>query len=219
MTCPFLKAQHLIYAIIQSFLTKMNIYICLYTHTYIYIIHIRIHINNTGPLDSVGAGGGVDLSFPQVTKDLPQEHGRRRELQHHTYTHTHIIHIYTYITPPPPSTCQVLEEELTCPFLKSQKTFPKNTVVVANYNTAHLDPAEWGADSLDFRPGRAPLDRYLIWNGPYGQDAPRKCQVLYIICIYVCIYMCVYVLYIYIYIYISIYIYIYIYIYICICIF
>jgi len=60
----------------------MNIYICLYTHTYIYIIHIRIHINNTGPLDSVGAGGGANLPFPQVAKDLPQEHGRRRKLQH-----------------------------------------------------------------------------------------------------------------------------------------
>jgi hypothetical protein len=70
---------------------------------------------------------------------------------------------------------KVLDEPMTCPFLNKQTTFPKNTVVVANYNTAHLDPAEWGEDALAFRPGRAPADRYLIWNGPYGGDAPRKC--------------------------------------------
>lgn len=70
---------------------------------------------------------------------------------------------------------KVVDEPLTCPFLNKETTFPKNTVVVANYNTAHLDPAEWGEDALAFRPGRAPPDRYLIWNGPYGCEAPRKC--------------------------------------------
>lgn len=70
---------------------------------------------------------------------------------------------------------KVLDQPMTCPFLHKATTFPKDTVVVANYNTAHLDPTEWGEDALAFRPGRAPPDRYLIWNGPFGCDAPRKC--------------------------------------------
>lgn len=70
---------------------------------------------------------------------------------------------------------KVLTEEMKCPFLNKETTFPKNTVVMANFNTAHLDPAEWGDDALDFRPGRRPRDRYLIWNGPFGESAPRQC--------------------------------------------
>jgi len=70
---------------------------------------------------------------------------------------------------------KVLDEPIKCPFLNGEKTFPTNTVVVANFNVAHIDPAEWGDDALKFRPGRAAHDRYMIWNGPYGGSAPRQC--------------------------------------------
>jgi len=76
---------------------------------------------------------------------------------------------------PVAGTHQVLEEELTCPFLRKEVTFPKGTMVCADLNACHMDPEEWGSDSLEFKPGRAARDRYLMWNGPFGGDAPRQC--------------------------------------------
>ena len=70
---------------------------------------------------------------------------------------------------------KVLDKPMVCPFMKDMVTLPENTVLVANYGSAHLDPKEWGDDWRDFRPGRAPRDRYLVWNGPYGGSAPRQC--------------------------------------------
>ena len=39
---------------------------------------------------------------------------------------------------------------------------------------AGVDPAAWGEDALDFKPGRPP-DAHLNWNGPFGGSAPRQC--------------------------------------------
>ena len=58
---------------------------------------------------------------------------------------------------------------MQCPFLDGTVTLPAESIVVANYNTAHLDPKEWGDDAMAFAPGRADHDRYLVWNGPFGR--------------------------------------------------
>ena len=50
----------------------------------------------------------------------------------------------------------------------------EGTFVVANLYHASTDPAAWGNDAHDFKPGR-PADKYLNWNGPFGGDAPRQC--------------------------------------------
>eukprot|EP00929_Paragymnodinium_shiwhaense_P026569 TRINITY_DN15787_c1_g1_i1.p1 TRINITY_DN15787_c1_g1~~TRINITY_DN15787_c1_g1_i1.p1 ORF type:complete len:568 (-),score=111.00 TRINITY_DN15787_c1_g1_i1:633-2174(-) len=76
---------------------------------------------------------------------------------------------------PVAGTQKVLTEDFKCPFLHKETMWPKGTVCVANMNVCHTDAAEWGDDALTFRPGRAPRDRYLLWNGPFGGDAPRQC--------------------------------------------
>jgi len=77
---------------------------------------------------------------------------------------------------------KVLDKPMQCPFLDGTVTLPAESIVVANYNTAHLDPKEWGDDAMAFAPGRADHDRYLVWNGPFGRGweneqppAPRQC--------------------------------------------
>mmetsp|Transcript_29837 Transcript_29837/g.97016 ORF Transcript_29837/g.97016 Transcript_29837/m.97016 type:complete len:209 (+) Transcript_29837:185-811(+) len=61
-----------------------------------------------------------------------------------------------------------------CPFRGAERILPEGTFVVANLYHASTDPAAWGNDAHDFKPGR-PADKYLNWNGPFGGDAPRQC--------------------------------------------
>merc|ERR1712187_673645 len=79
------------------------------------------------------------------------------------------------LDPPVGGTHKVLTEEMRCPFLHKESTFPKGTIMVANLFMCHLDEAAFGDNTLAFKPGRAPRDRYLMWNGPYGGAAPRHC--------------------------------------------
>ena len=78
------------------------------------------------------------------------------------------------LQPPVQSTGKVLEGEERCPFLHGDVAMPRGSSVVACLYYASIDKRAWGADADTFKPGRK-RELHLNWNGPFGEDAPRKC--------------------------------------------
>jgi len=152
--CYILYVYMYVYICVYTYYISISISIYLYIYIYIYIyIYVYVYFRpGRAPLDRYLIWNGP------YGQDAP----RKCQVLYITYIHIYLIYISMYIC--------------ICMY-----------IWVYTY----------------IRPGRAPLDRYLIWNGPYGQDAPRKCQVLYITYIHiyliyismyicVCMYICVY---------------------------